>query len=142
MPIYQEATFHDRQCINNEAISATTSTMYVDLPGAVINTKSLAQPGHYMIMFSALMNASLNNTVANFRILINGNPINVNGINVKLKVKLKVKDLDVGYTVSCVAESVPENAEIRGEYKTDKGTLTVEEFNLLIDGVPPSRVVE
>lgn len=137
MPIYQEATFHDRQCMSSEAPSDTALTTYVDLPGADIVTKSLSQLGDYVILFSALMSASLNNTTANFRVLIDGVPVEVDGSNVRLK----VKDLDISYSVNCVAESVPENAEIKVEYKTDLGTLTVEEFNLLVDGVPQSRVV-
>ena len=138
MPIYQEVTFHDRQCMSSEAINSTTSTTYVDLPLATITTKSLAQLGDYTVMFSTLLEASLNNTTANFRVLIDGVPVDVNGTNIVLK----IKELDVGYSVNCVAENVPEGAIIKVEYKTDKGTLTVEEFNLLIDGIPQSRVVE
>jgi hypothetical protein len=124
--------------MNSGALNDTSSTEYVDLPGAIITTKSLAQLGDYIIMFSALMNGSLNNTTANFRVSIDGTPVDVNGTNVRLK----VKDLDIGYAISCVAESVPENAEVKVEYKTDLGTLSIEEFNLLVDGVPQSRVIE
>ena len=138
MPFYHSPIMHDRQCISSEEPHDTASLTYVDLPDATLTTISLSQPGSYNVTFSALMNATLNNTVANFRVSIDGVPVGVDGTNVRLK----VKELDISYTVSCIADNVPEGAVMQVEYKTDKGTLMVEEYNLTIDGVPQTRVVE
>ena len=138
MPFYHSPIMHDRQCVGSEDPHDTTSLTYVDLPGATLTTISLSQPGSYVVTFSALMNVLLNNTTANFRVSIDGVPVDVDGTDVRLK----VKELDISYTVSCIAANVPEGAVMQVEYKTDKGTLMVEEYNLTIDGVPQTRVVE
>lgn len=137
MPIYQEATFHDRQSMKSSSSNSTLSTDYIDLPGATITTKSLAQDGDYIVFFSVLVSASLNNTKANFRLSIGGVPVDVNGTDLTLK----IKDLDVGYSVNGNAPLVPPESVIKVEYKTDKGTIIVTEFGILVDGVPCSRVV-
>lgn len=137
MPIYQEPTFHDRQGVISESEESTSSTVHVDLPGAAITTKSLSVEGSYISSFSLLMRASLNNTVANFILLINGVPLNNDGVSVKIK----TKDLDIGYSLNVVLENIPMAAELKLQYKTDKGTVTISEFNIVIDGVPQSRVV-
>ena len=138
MPWYHSPIMHDRQCVGSEEPHTTTSLVYVDLPDASITTKSVAEFGSYIITFSALMNASLNNTTANFRVSINGVPVDVNGTNIRLK----VKELDISYPITCVAPNVPEGAIIKVEFKTDNGTLMVEEYNLTVDGIPESRIVE
>ena len=138
MPSFQEATFHDRQGMVSEDEASTSSMVHVDLPGASITTKSLAIEGCYIAAFSLLVSASLNNTTANFILLIDGVPANEDGVNIKLK----TKDLDIGYTFNVVLENVPMESILKIQYKTDKGTITVSEFNAVIDGVPQSRVVE
>ncbi len=138
MPLFQEATFHDRQSVLSEVENSTSSLTYVDLPDGSLTTKSLAVDGSYIAVFSLLISASLNNTIANFRILINDVPLNANGVNIMLK----TKDLDIGFTLSSVLSDIPPGAILKVQYKTDKGTITVPEFNAAIDGVPQSRVVE
>ena len=138
MPIYQEATFHDRQSVINEDENFTSSLVYVDLPGASMTTKSLAIEGCYIATFSFLVSASLNNTLANFRLLIDDVPFGVDGANIKLK----TKDLDIGYSLNIVLRDVPINSILKVQYKTDKGAVTVSEFNAAMDGIPQSRVVE
>jgi len=135
---FHSPIMHDRQCVGSEEPHDTTSLVYVDLPDATITTKSVAEFGSYIITFSALMNASRNNTIANFRVSIGGVPVDIDGTNIRLK----VKDLDISYPITCVAPSVLEGAIIKVEFKTDQGTLMVEEYNLTVDGVPESRIVE
>ena len=135
---FHSPIMHDRQCVGSEVPHSTVSLVYVDLPDATITTKSIAEFGSYIITFSALMNASLNNTIANFRVSIGGVPVDIDGTNVRLK----VKELDISYPITCVAPNVPEGAIIKVEYKTDKGAIMVEEYNLTVDGVPESRIVE
>ena len=138
MPSFQEATFHDRQGVISEDENSTSSSVHVDLPGASITTKSLAIEGCYIAAFSLLIRSSLNNTTANFIILVDDVPVNVDGVSIKLK----TKDLDVGYSLNAVLKNIPMGAILKIQYKTNIGVITVSEFNAVIDGVPQSRVVE
>lgn len=138
MPFHQEATFHDRQAMFNEDPESTSSTDFIDLPGAVLTTKNLSIDGNYTLAMSLLISSSLNNTVASFRLLVDEIPIDPG----ETIITLKVKDLDVGYTLHGIATSIPSGTILKVQYKTSAGTLTVTEFNILIDGIPQSRVVE
>ena len=53
----------------------------------------------------------------------------------------QVKDLDVGYTLHGIAFSIPSGTILKAQYKTDNGTLTVSEFNIIIDGISEARVI-
>ena len=138
MPFHQEATFHDRQAMFNEDPESTSSTDFVDLPGAELTTKNLSIDGNYTLAMSLLISSSLNNTTASFRLLVDGVPVGPN----ETIITLKVKDLDIGYTLHGIATSIPRETVLKVQYKTSAGTLTVTEFNILIDGIPQSRVVE
>lgn len=138
MPFHQEATFHDRQFMANEDTEITSSTDFIDLPGAELTTKNLSIDGNYTLAMSILISGSLNNTIASFRLLIDGVPAAPEETNIILK----VKDLDIGYTLHGIATSIPSGTVLKAQYKTNIGTLTVTEFNILIDGIPQSRVVE
>ena len=137
MPFHQEATFHDRQFMFNEDVESTSSTDFVDLPGAELTTKNLSIDGNYALYMSILISGSLNNTLAAFRLLVDGVPVGPN----ETIITLKVKDLDIGYTLHGIATSIPSGTILKVQYKTNVGTLTVTEFNILIDGIPQSRVV-
>lgn len=137
MPIYQEATFHDRQSVSSTVSSSTSSTTHVDLPGATLTTKQLGQPGNYLLLLSLLVSSTSNNTIANFRLVVNGVAPNPAGSDIILR----VKDLDVGYALHLTAPDVSDQAVLKVQYKTDIGTITVSEYHTSIDGVPCSRVV-
>ena len=136
MPFYHAPIIHDRNCAQSDEQNSTQSSSYVDLPDATITTK-LQQIGNFTVTFSALMSSTLNNTVANFRVVIGGVPTEADGVDVRVK----VKDFDIGYSITCNVESVPINSILKVEYKTSVGTLTVEEYGLAIDGIPQSRIV-
>ena len=138
MPFHQESTFHDRQSMFNEDAESTSSTDFIDLPGAELTTKNLSIDGNYTLAMSLLISSSLNNTIAAFRLLVDGVPVGPN----ETIITLKVKDLDIGYTLHGIATSIPSGTILKVQYKTNVGTLTVTEFNILIDGIPQSRVVE
>ena len=137
MPIYQEATFHDLQSMESTVPQSTSSGSFVDVVGATITTKDLSQEGTYQIWTPVLVSASQNNTLASFRITIDGNQIgDVSAIS------LKVKDLDTGYTFTGTLSGVESGQILQMQYATDKGTLTLQEFSMAVDGIPSSRVVE
>ena len=93
MPVYQEATFHDRQSVESAIPQSTTSLTFVDVAGAVLTTKDLSQDGTYQVLTPVVVQASLNNTVAEFRITLDGNQIG----DVSM-LELKIKEADVGTT--------------------------------------------
>lgn len=134
--LYQEATFHDRQCSLNENSQNTSSTSFVNITGATLTTKDLGSTGSYVIWFTVLISASLNNTTASFRLLEDGSPVGA-----ELHITLRTKDLDIGYTLTEGIDSEA-NVVFQLQWKTDIGTLTLQEHNLTIDGIPSYRVVE
>lgn len=138
MPLYHEPMFHDRQAMESMVLQQTILPTFSDLEGATITTKDLGQDGNYLSWLSLLISSSLNNTNALFRLLVDGVP--KGDVSVII---LKVKDLDVGYTLLSNLGNIgiPANSVLQVQYATDKGILTVSEFSLMIDGIPSTRVV-
>ena len=136
MPVYQEATFHDRQSMESVIPQSTLSTTFVDITGATITTKDLSQDGTYQVLTPVLVSASLNNTLASFRITVDGNQ--VGDIST---IALKVKDLDIGYTFTGTLPGISSGQELQIQFSTDKGVLTLQEFSFSVDGIPTSRVI-
>ena len=136
MPFFQEATFHDRQSVESAIPQSTVSLVFVDVTGATITTKDLSQDGTYQVLTPIVVQASLNNTVASFRITLDGNQIGDVSV-----IELKIKELDVGTTFAGTLSGISNNQVLQLQYATDKGTLTLEEFSMTVDGVPTSRVV-
>ena len=138
MPFHQEATFHDRQGVDSTVRQDTTSTSFVDVTGATITAKDLGSIGAYLGWVSVLMSASLNNTIAFFRITLNSIPLGTS-----TQVSLRNKDLDVGYTImgDLNGLDIVVGDVIQLQMATSSGTLSLIEYSLLIDGVPASRVV-
>lgn len=135
MPIYQETTFHDRQCVIDEDTVNTTSNVLEDIPGATLTTNDLSVPGVYLIWFSVLVFSSQNNTNASFSLLVDASASGMDR-----SIFLKVKDQDIGYTfLGCVeAES---GSVLQFQWATSQGTLTLSEYNIIIDGVSKSRII-
>ena len=138
MPFFQEATFHDRQAASSMAVQTTSSAIFTDVTGATITAKDLAQPGAYLGWLSLLLSNNANNAMALFRLTLNGDVIG----NIA-EVSLRVKDLDVGYTLmsDLGGVGIVGGDVLQLQFATDLGTLTLVEFSLVVDGVPSSRVV-
>lgn len=136
MPQYSERIFHDRQIIGSTTPFATSSTSFVDVTGAALVTKDLSQGAAYSSTLSLLAFGSSNNTLATFRGLIDGVPFGS-----EVPVNLRNKDADVGYTILGIISGVSAGSTIKLQCKTDKGTLTLVEYGILIDGIPDSRVI-
>ena len=83
-----------------------------------------------------IVSASLNNTVASFRITLDGNQIG----DVST-VRLKVKELDLGVTFTGTLGGISVGQVLQLQYSTDIGIVTLSEFAISVDGVPTSRVV-
>ena len=131
-------TFHDIQFNLGETNLETTSDVFVDIPGAVIEASDLGEIGTYPGWFSFVIQGSSSNTTATFRVTINGVPPNPDGRAVLLKTNNQdFTDLIMGKMEGVVAGDV-----LQMQWKTDKGTLTLERFELMFDGVRTSRVVD
>lgn len=135
MPLFQETTFHDRQCKIDENSTNTSSTIFADVLGSTLTTKDLGSDGSYTASLSILMFSSLNNTTISFRLLANGSPIgSVRNLSIRFK------DLDIGYTLLACVEVGP-GVVLQLQWKTDIGTITSSERGMIIDGIPLHRVV-
>jgi len=138
MPFHQEATFHDRQTVSSIVLQQTSSSTFSDVTGAFITAKDLSQQGKYLGWLSLLMSNTNNNAVASFRLTLDGNPIGNNA-----DITLKVKDLDVGYTLmsDLGGTGIVEGNVLQLQFATNTGALSLSAFSILVDGVPASRVV-
>ena len=137
MPFYHAPISHDRQGIQSNTPQQTSSSDFVDIVGATITTKDLSEAGAYLGWASVLVQNTENNAVAEFRVTFNGVPVGNLAV-----ITLRTKDQDVGYTFLADIDNVEPGTVIQLQYNTDKGALTIQEFALLMDGIPQSRVIE
>jgi hypothetical protein len=137
MPWFAEPIFHDRQSVSSQELVTTDSAIFVNIPGATLTTKDLGQSGNYNLFFTLLISATLNNTTAILRLCVNGIPTSLEGT----PLLLKTKDLDISYTFPANATGIQANNVLQVQWSTDKGILSLSEFNILIDGIPDARVI-
>ncbi len=138
MPFYHAPIVHDRQSVESAIPQSTTSNTFVDVIGGTITTKDLGQEGTYQISTPVVVSASLNNTIASFRITLDGNQIGDVSI-----INIKIKDFDIGFTFTgTLPGTVTADQVMQVQYATDKGTLLLSEFSMTVDGIPASRVVQ
>lgn len=128
-------TLHDRQCTANETPQSTSSTTFVPVTGATLTTGDLSLTANYTLFFAIAIEASLNNTTASFRFLSDGVPMETRTLF------LKVKDQEVGFTFLNCETGIEAGDVFTVEWKTDKGTIEIEDFNFLIDGIQEVRVI-
>lgn len=136
-PSEREPIFHDRQFVIDQTPQTTSSLTFVDVTNAVLTTKDLAQTANYTVVFAFIISASVANTIATFTVNVNGVPMS----QVPRTVSIKANNSDLGNTFLGVAETLEASDVIQAQWKTDKGILTMAEFNFLIDGIPVARII-
>lgn len=133
----REPIFHDRQFVIDQVSQNTSSLIFVDITNAEITTKDLAVESNYSVFFTLIISGSVANTIASFQILANGGPISM----MPRTVNLKTNNADLGATFMGAVEDINGDDVLQVQWKTDKGTLTLSEFNFFIDGIPEHRVI-
>jgi len=128
---------HDRQTVADQNTQVTTLIdTFEDITNATLTTKNLGQRGNYSFFFSIVAQASAANTMATFQLLINGTPEGA-----PRTLSIKTNNQDIGTTILGLLEGVTGGDVLQAQWKTDKGVLTMSEFNILIDGIPAARLV-
>ena len=127
---------HDRQLVVDQASYTTSSNSFVDLTNATITAKNLMQVGTYLGSFSVLLSPNVANTTATFRTTVNDIPVGT-----ERAVILKTNAADVGFTFLTEVTGVVSGDTIKVQWKTDKGTIAMTEFNIAVDGIPEARVI-
>ncbi len=128
----------DRQFVSNQIPQNTSSGTFVDVTGATLTTKNLRQDGNYLILLPVSVSASVANTTAQFRILVNGSPIS----GMPRNLVLKTSNTDVGFTFAVFTDGITDGDVFQVQWLTDKGTLTLNEFDFLMDGIAEELVVQ
>jgi len=137
MPLTREPIFHDRQEISVDGPITTTSTTFVNIPGAVLTTRDLSQLARYLFWLSLGVQQTNNNTSITFRAVVNGVP-------------KKERTVDFGpgaandpqhATLVGQAEDIGPNTLIELQWKVSSGTGQINNLVMLIDGVPEERVI-
>lgn len=128
---------HDRQTVVDQSTHVTTLIdTFEDIPTAILTAKDLGQEGNYAFEFSLIVQASSANTIASFRLLVNGTPESL-----PRALSIKTNNQDIGTTFLGNLEDIVDGDVLQAQWTTDKGTLTMSEFNIRIDGIPESRVI-
>lgn len=130
-------TFHDRQFVIDQVSQNTSSTSFVDVNNATITTKDLEDIGNYTINISLVIQASQANTLASFTILINGTPTAA----MDRIILIKTNNFDIGVTFFGISTGLVAGDVLQIQWKTDKGTITLSEFNFTIDGIQEVKVI-
>lgn len=138
MPRKREPLFHDRQFKADQTSHSTSSNVLVDLVGATLTTKDLDQMANYSVWFSVLISPSASNTTASFTLLAGGVPI----APMARILPLRITGGDVGMTFMGQVEAVSGVKVLQIQWATDKGTITMSEYNLLIDGITEVRILQ
>lgn len=138
MEIYREPIYHDRQVMDSIVSQDTTLiNTFEDITDATLTTKDLGQTGNYDIQFFPLISASSSNTTVTFRSLVNGIQNGDDRV-----VFVKTSGLDLSFPIVGFLTGVDVGDVIQIQISTDKGVVTISEFELKIDGIPEIRVIE
>ena len=133
-------TEHDRQDIIVAGPITTTSTTFVDIPGAQITTKDLDEgdeTGNYQVFLSLSLQQSNNNTFVTFRVVINGVPGDGRTVNFGPNTANSPQHA----TLIGQAEDVIPGTFIKFQWLVGTGTGQINSLRMMMDGVRDSRVV-
>lgn len=137
MQSYREPIFHDRQTVLVSGPITTTSTTFVDIPGATLITGDLGSPANYQFWMSLSIQQSNNNTSISFRGVVDGVPGDSRTV-----------DFGPGSggepqhaTLVGQASSVGEGTLIEIQWLVSGGEGQINNLGLMIDGIPDIRII-
>jgi hypothetical protein len=133
----REPIFHDRQVVTVAGPLATTSAIYVDIPGAILTTKDLSVTGLYQLWLSMELEHSNNNSTINVRICIDGAP------SMGRSIHFGPSSAGNPQSPTLIGEDsgVDSGSVIQVQWNTPSGTATLNDLIMMIDGVPDSRII-
>lgn len=134
---YREPIFHDRQDVIVQGPINTTSTTFVDIPGATLTSKDLGQNGNYQVWLSLSIQQSNNNTFINFRAVIDGVP----GDGRSVEFGPSSANNPVHATLIGQSDSVEAGKLIKFQWSVSGGTGQINNFGIMMDGIPENRIV-
>ena len=130
------AGIHDRQAIQGTSTLQTTSQTFVDLPGMTLTTKDMGEDGSYLITFAALVLHSDQKKQVFFRLLVDGVEVAVQQLTSNFQ------NLEVSFSFVHQESPTAAGKIVKMEWHNDnKGTASVTNRELVINGVPISSVV-
>jgi len=137
MPLFRKPTFHDRSAIMVEGPITTTSSTFVDIPGATITTGDLGEPAVYDFWINFELTHSNNNSSVSFRVTIDGIPGPVRTI---ARGPNTSNDPSI---VSLANQSPPIGSSVafQIQWSTPSGTATINDLTLSFDGIADSRII-
>lgn len=130
-------TRHDRQIVRVPGPIITTSTTFVDVPGATLTTKDLGELGNYQAWLSISVQQSNNNTAINFRAVINGFPGNTRTVDFGPASANNPQHA----TLLAQRDGVEPNIEIKLQWNVTAGTGQINDLVMMLDGVRELRVI-
>ena len=137
MPFDREPIFHDRQQIVIVEPITTTSTTFVDIPGATLTTKDLSQTGVYQAFGSISIQQSNNNASISIRTVVDGVPRPERTINFGPN----AANIPLPISIMAQAEGVVEGIIIKLQWKVSTGTAQINTLVSMFDGIPESRII-
>ena len=136
MPTTREPIFHDRQEATSVVPQFFTLTAFTNIAGATLTAGDLGQLSNYDIDFFPVISASSALTTVIFRSLVNGLQSGADR-----SVLVKTSNLDLSVPIVGFLPAVEVGDTIQIQISTDKGTVTVSQFTLQVDGIPETRLI-
>lgn len=131
---------HDRQSISVTASTSTVSPTLVDLADMTLTTKDLGGPATYTIYFDCTRSNTTNVSLNNFNILVDGSVVRT---KVARTLDFFTPNELWDFTMNAVVTGVTSGSIIKIQYDSNGGgTHTINDRNLMIDGILDANVVE
>lgn len=136
MSLTREPIFHDRQSVEITGPLTTTSATFVDVPGLSITTKDLSQETKYLFIVTVEVSHNANNSSISLRVTVDGSP------STGKAVSFGPNSMNTPQTVTFIGSGiVAANSVLQAQWSTPSGTATLNLAQVVIDGIPSSRII-
>lgn len=137
MPTKSEPIFHDRQCAHVAGGAQLVGLQPIaEIPGSSLTTKELGEAAAYEVLVSVEIEGNINSWQATIAILVDNAVV----LSRSIQRGGASKDDPAEVTVATCLPNIVSGRIISIGWQTAAGTLTLNDANILIDGIPMRRV--
>lgn len=135
--ILEPPTMHDRQDIILNGPITTTSTTFVDIPGAQLTTKDLGSEGNYQVWVNVSVQQNTNNSSVTFRALLDG----VAGEVLTISFGPAAANNPTIATIIGQNSSISSGSLVEFQWLVSGGEGQINNLTSLIDGIRTDRII-
>lgn len=137
MGFEREPIFHDVQDVRLAGPITTTSSTFVDIPGAVLTTKDLGQLAKYMFWVATEVESTNNNSTIQLRATVDGTP----GMSTSISFGPAGGGNPQTISLIGVGDAIESGEVIQLQWNVSVGTAQINSLTLMFDGIPEIRIV-